>query len=346
MIQSPEFTQQVIALLERAGLSPAILSVQNCASGGNNRTYRLETVDGVFAVKKYFRQDGDTRDRLASEFSFLTYAKTAAPDMVPIPYSQDADAGMALYEFIDGVPLKASDITEKEITQAIQFFCALNKPQSKSRAVTLPQASEACFAIQDHLDLIGARIHGLKQIESTHPEDKAAKELVNYLSATWQKILNDVKSAAIAEGIDVAASLSNSQRCISPSDFGFHNALKMANGTIRFLDFEYAGWDDPAKMTGDFFSQLAIPIPANYFDHFVRAVMAPFSQPEVMIRRAQLLRSVYQVKWCCIALNVFIPVNLARRRFANPDLNVDNLKKLQLSKAEFLLQNLEQHNYA
>src|SRR5258708_29751946 len=41
--------------------------------------------------------------------------------------------------------------------------------------------------------------------------------------------------------------------------FGFHNALLRPSQELCFLDFEYAGHDDPAKMVGDFFSQPAIP---------------------------------------------------------------------------------------
>ena len=40
-------------------------------------------------------------------------------------------------------------------------------------------------------------------------------------------------------------------RVLSPSDFGFHNALRRPDGTIVFVDFEYFGWDDPAKMMAD-----------------------------------------------------------------------------------------------
>lgn len=344
MSQSKELKQQIIALFDKAELSANILSIHNCVNGGNNRTYKIETNDGLFAVKKYFRQSADKRDRLASEFSFLSYAKKVASEMVPRPYSQDEEAGMALYEFIDGTPLKASDITEKEITQAIQFFCALNQSQTKAQAVHLPRASEACFTIQDHLNLVGARIQSLQEIISDTLEDKAAQQLVRHLSAYWQLLLSELKQVAIDDSIDLTWALNDSQRAISPSDFGFHNALKVADGTIRFLDFEYAGWDDPAKMVGDFFSQLAVPISADHFDGFVQQVMTPFAQPDYLVRRAQLLRTVYQVKWCCIALNIFIPVNLARRRFANPELNVVDLKRTQLAKAESLLQKIGIYN--
>ena len=37
------------------------------------------------------------------------------------------------------------------------------------------------------------------------------------------------------------------QRTLSPSDFGFHNALLRGGREWVFLDFEYFGWDDPGQ---------------------------------------------------------------------------------------------------
>ena len=41
------------------------------------------------------------------------------------------------------------------------------------------------------------------------------------------------------------------RRSLSPSDFGFHNALLEADGRLTFVDFEYFGWDDPVKIVAD-----------------------------------------------------------------------------------------------
>ena len=38
----------------------------------------------------------------------------------------------------------------------------------------------------------------------------------------------------------------------SPSDFGFHNTILEDDGDLKFLDFEYFGRDDPAKLMADF----------------------------------------------------------------------------------------------
>ena len=60
---------------------------------------------------------------------------------------------------------------------------------------------------------------------------------------------------------------------MSPSDFGFHNALATPGGRLVFIDFEYAGWDDPAKLANDFFCQPAVPVDARFYDDFVARAM-------------------------------------------------------------------------
>jgi hypothetical protein len=328
------------ALLANAGVSASIQAVLPCNAGGNNRTYRLETTAGAFAVKQYFRHEGDTRDRLTAEFDFLQYAAKAAPGMEPAPLAMDSSSGLALYEFIEGHSYKPGEITWVQVGQAAKFFTALNNPAARRDAATLPTASEACFSITEHLKLIANRLDCLRAIEVASDQDRAAQTLIGKIHTRWLTLSDQVTAAYMLAGHDPSTPLEPAQRCISPSDFGFHNALAQTDGSPRFLDFEYAGWDDPAKMTGDFFAQLAVPVPANFFDRFVQETTAVFPRPEELVERARLLRPVYQVKWCCIALNVFLPVNLARRRFANPGLDEKALKQAQLAKAEFLFQSL------
>ncbi|MDO8788026.1 MAG: aminoglycoside phosphotransferase family protein [Sulfuritalea sp.] len=333
------------ALLAAANVCASIRSLVPCNAGGNNRTYRLETSAGVFAVKQYFRHEGDTRDRLAAEFDFLVYAAKAAPGMAPAPLAKSAANGLALFEFIEGCPYQAGEIAWEHVDSAARFFRALNDPVARMEAATLPLASEACFSITEHLNLIAARLDRLRTVDVTSNEDRAAQALTTQIHARWLELKDEVSAASRSIGPDPAAHLEPAQRCISPSDFGFHNALAQSDGTPRFLDFEYAGWDDPAKMTGDFFAQLAVPVPTDLFDRFVQEASAALPRPDELAERARLLRPVYQVKWCCIALNVFLPVNLARRKFADPTLDEDALKRAQLAKAATLFQSIATYDH-
>src|ERR1019366_5574171 len=122
-----------------------------------------------------------------------------------------------------------------------------------------------------------------------------------------------------------------------PSDFGFHNALMADDGTLRFLDFEYAGWDDPAKTVCDFFCQPACPAPLECYADFADAVAEATAHPALSRRRFDLLLPMYRLKWCCIMLNDFLPAGAGRRRFALHGLDVLERKEQQLHKAHAAL---------
>lgn len=334
-----ELESHIAALLSIAGRKARIESIETLTAGGNNRSYRVVTSDNVYVAKQYFSHVGDSRDRLGSEFTFLKYAEHAAPGCAPVALAEDRETGMALYQFVSGRSLRPGEVKLEHVNAAASFFCALNAATYRSVA-RVPVASEACFSIEEHLSLVEVRLERLQSLEQRVPEDRDARDLLEAIVSCWQDIKVAVHAGALVAGLNITEPLGPLQRCISPSDFGFHNALLQYDGQLRFLDFEYAGWDDPAKMTGDFFSQLAVPVPQEYFDHFAETCLAVFPQHEALMARADLLRPVYQIKWCCIALNVFLPVSLARRKFANPGLDERTLKRHRLVKVKPLLQSI------
>jgi len=329
---SAELERRIVALLGIAGIPSCGLSISTCSKGANNRTYRIETADGVFAAKEYFRHADDSRNRLFAETEFLKYANAKSPGRTPQLLASDAQAGLALLELVDGCPLTAGAVGKAHVESAIAFFRDLNLASSRLDA-ELPVAAEAAFSIVDQLKLIDARLGQLLSIEPHSTIDSAALEFARRLREVWTPLDADIRQDTMSEAIDDGAQ----HRCISPSDFGFHNSMVTTAGQVRFIDFEYAGWDDSAKTFGDFFAQLAVPVPIDYFDQFVLRCTNVLPEPAVAARRARLMRPAYQVKWCCIALNVFLPVHLARRKFANPGLNENALKVGQIEKAERLM---------
>jgi thiamine kinase-like enzyme len=131
---------------------------------------------------------------------------------------------------------------------------------------------------------------------------------------------------AINEVID------NNERCLSPSDFGFHNALLEKTGSLRFVDFEYAGWDDPAKLMCDFICQPELPVSETYGLQLMEEVIVSFDQPKPIKLRAERLIPVHRFKWCCILLNEFRAED--RRRRDHAGLDSENLLDQQLDKAK------------
>lgn len=327
-------TAGIVSLAAAAGLPASGLRIDACAGGGNNRVFIVHAGGDRFVAKYYFRHPSDTRDRLAAEYAFLEYAVGCGVRSVPRPLRRDPERGLALYEFIDGRRIEAPGLGARHADAAADFFLAINAPAFRAAAARLPAASEACFAIDEHLALVESRLARLDGIDGTATVDAQARAFVELLRSTWAGIRDGI-DAAVAEGRPGAqrAPLDEASRCVSPSDFGFHNALERPDGSICFLDFEYAGRDDPAKMAGDFFAHPAVPVPAAFKDAFIARTMAFAPDPSGLAARTRLLEPVFRTKWCCIMLNEFLPEAAQRRRFADPGADSEARRRIQLDKA-------------
>jgi len=69
----------------------------------------------------------------------------------------------------------------------------------------------------------------------------------------------------------------------------------------------------------------------------MNAALAYTGRRDALMLRARLLFPVFQMKWCCIVLNDFLPDSLARRRFADARLDEGERKAVQLEKARRML---------
>jgi thiamine kinase-like enzyme len=104
-----------------------------------------------------------------------------------------------------------------------------------------------------------------------------------------------------------------------------------ADRTLSFVDFEYAGWDDPAKLICDFSCQPERPITTEQAEQFSNTMATWLNSCDLMVR-AENLTPLYRVKWCCILLNEYLQEGRDRRMHSNS--SQLNLKEMQLSKAK------------
>jgi hypothetical protein len=193
----------------------------------------------------------------------------------------------------------------------------------------LPLASEACFSVAEHLATVDRRIERLRKIAPQSSRHEAAMAFVGErLVPAWVALRE--KTERTVSGKD--RTLARSERCISPSDFGFHNTIRSGDGHLRFFDFEYAGWDDPAKTICDFFCQPAVPVPNEWLPGVVERLRGAFGDDD-LAERVALLLPLFQTKWCCIMLNDFLPAGNQRRAFSNPDVRDESRWDKQLEKA-------------
>jgi hypothetical protein len=300
--------------------------------GRNNQVFRMIIGNVSFLLKAYFRHEKDPRDRLGTEYAFLSFVWSRGMRMIPRPIAADPVRSLGLYEFINGEKLSAGDIREEHIRQSLDFYFALNAAPDNPAARNLPNASEACFSICDHLSLVDRRLRRLLAIEPGNGFEAVHQFIHEELFKTWKDMKRNIMERAAEWGVDVDQRLSDEKRVLSPSDFGFHNAIIEPGGRLRFLDFEYAGWDDPAKMVCDFCCQPEVPIPPEYISFFQESVIAVSDEAEVLRKRIRFLLPVYRIKWCCIMLNDFLPVGNERRDFSNQR-SQEKRRSAQLQKA-------------
>lgn len=330
--------QPVYNLIKDAGLGEPI-KCSLLKGGGNNRVYRLTCSKKEALLKIYFRHPLDPRDRLKTEFTFLQFLWSAGIKVIPEPIACNYNIGVGLYEYIEGKRPKAGMVNREYIKQSVDFFNQINEKRHLAREIA--PGSEACFSIKEHIETVEKRLRRLEGIEIKTPADETAVYFVqNRLKPVWEDVKGHIEILARKEDIDLSNAIIEEDRCLSPSDFGFHNTI-LVGQTLKFIDFEYAGWDDPAKMVCDFFCQPEIPVPEVYLDDFVDGIKKTVSKKIRLKERIRLLFPLYQVKWCCIILNEFLSVDKGRRLFATEGLDLEAKKKTQLKKAMNTLSRIE-----
>ncbi len=309
--------------------------------GANNKTFRVDGGGRPLFLKVYFRDKADGRDRLAAEWRFVSMAWNHGMRSVVQPLAKDDDAGIALYEFAYGRRLERTEVNVAHIEQALTFVRRLATMQYAPDAQALPDASESCFTLNEHVQLVEQRVRKLAELEPMTATDHELMQFVsNELLPAWQSQIARLGRKAAAANMALDQPLPARDRCLSPSDFGFHNAVLEAGGRLRFVDFEYAGWDDPAKMVCDFFCQPAVPVPRQFLDSVASTVVEGLPNRAMHRHRIDMLWPIYRIKWCCIMLNIFTPVGAKRRGFAGPGQELENLKKTQLALARQTLRSL------
>ena len=277
----------------------------------NSKTFTLEAKNGEkFFLKNFINDPLNKHNRLKSEVCFTKYVTQNKKIKVPklIEYSEDSN--WILYQWIEGK--KITKINREHVENLIDFLININKIEDIRKDIDMPYASEASFTLNEHKSLVISKANQTKNIINNiihiKPEYKLSikKELD-------EKILF-IKDLFTKEEFNnkdlINYRLNNNQRCISPSDVGFHNIIE-SNGKIYYLDFEYAGIDDPCKLIVDLLLQPDYAIPCDFIDVLPNLIKSLKKDIPNLQKRIYLTFELYKVKWFCIIFNPIIKNRIA-----------------------------------
>jgi len=301
--------------------------------GRNNRVFRAEGPDGAVLIKHYFHNPSDARDRLDAEYSMLSFLHEHGIKNVPKPLLKDENAHTGVYGFLQGTPVNRDSVSENDVIALADLLYTMWDMRTVDTAQNLAFASDACFTLREYAHKVASRIASLSHLS---PDNLINRDVLNFVDNDLQPFFSIIHELCSADPILYDSALDTQFYALSPSDHGFHNAIRATDGTLYFVDFEYSGWDDPAKMLCDPLLQPDIPVPEQYHTLFIKKMQPLINVIPMHTDKISFIYTILSVKWCCILLNEFMPVSDARRKFSGniPD-DSRKLQQLELSRKLF-----------
>lgn len=335
----PDFAAPAANLLQQAGVADSLQSIHPLVGGRNNRVYCLHTCSGRYLLKQYFRHANDTRDRQRAELEFLQFCQRQGIDRVPHILAHDRPLGLTLMDWVDGRRIAPKELAGNSLAigEAVAFFRQLVEAGQRENPSGLALAADACPSLGQHIQQVRNRLEQMQASLAAQTGDELSAQALRFveteLAPRLKAAVDAVTSAALpSRYVDHATPVRD--MLPSPSDFGFHNALFTTNGFV-FLDFEYAGMDDPAKLLCDTLCQADMPIGMEHLPKLAQALCPTERSGEVqdMIASAELLLPLHRLKWCCILLNEFKKTDGDRRHFAAQGRGFADMRQRQLQKS-------------
>ncbi len=334
-VQDPELAPVAAGLIGQP-----IRLITSLGGGRNSRIYQAVGEDGTcYCLKRYFRHRLDGRARLETEFGVMHWLRAHGVEPIPRALGADETLGLAVYEWIEGDPVPPATVSEADVQAGVEFLAQLKALRGVQGSQDVAGASEACLSGEAAIRHIERRVDRLAALPREAPGVRdchafLAQELAPALrdTVTW------AKKAFECAAIPWETELDRMAQTLSPSDFGFHNALRRPDGRLVYLDFEYFGWDDPAKMLADFLLHPGMELSEPLKRQFAAGVLRNFAELKSLPERTVVMHRLCGLKWCTILLNEFVPEHLARRRFADgADTLDDQVLAVQLGKAKQML---------
>jgi len=263
-------------------------------SGNRHGVFLLERADRREVLKLHESSVVGRRDSFAHELLMHSFYAKEARQSVPALLAADEGSRAILFEWVEGSSGKPAGNAADAIGRMADFLIQTNEPEvlQRARHGGLPAASEQGLSPTEHWQCAKSRVDALLDLE---PKDDLVAAMQAFVRAQVLPFLHEVKPESGPASSPI----------LSPSDFGFHNVIRRADDSLCFIDFEHAGWDDPAKLVADFILQPDAPLSVAMARTFLGAICRGAAFDADLPENVVPLLPIQKAKWTTIILNVF-----------------------------------------
>ncbi len=323
--------------IAEAGLETTITDATVIGGGRNSQVFRITTSRGSLVLKHYI-----DLYRLQAESAAFQFLQGQGVTSVPEVHFIDEEHQIAIYTFIEGDVVRTANLTTQDFRDCVTFVEDLKRVGQTEEAAGFGNAAEGFFQLLQIEENIRLRLERLEKSAKDSPlESELNIFLRKEFRPAYKRIRLDARSMYGTMRLPIDQNISKEERILSPSDFGFHNATRGRDGMV-FYDFEYFGWDDPAKLISDFLLHPGMDIPQEARVGFARAVIETMEDP-LLPHRLDALLPLFGLKWCMILLNEFLRTDYERRQFAGESKDRRIVLEQQLDKACAMLKTAQHY---
>ncbi len=292
--------------------------VQRVSGGFNNAIYRVEVDDQAIACKLLV---ADERQRASREVAALRALEDAGLDIAPRPLGIDKTCTRlpfpaVLYRWLPGNPLPTK-LSQEHLTALLE---SIHQVQSLPRSYPLDHAWFHWFAFQPYLEEMETFLprYG-PYLKALDPEGTSLCQRI-------ENLLNRCAEIVAVTSVDPGSEVIQLRLC--RVDCNLANAVLGPDGRLRWVDWEYSGWGDPALELADYRWHAGS---AGLSEEQHRTMRENTPHPEDdpgFEERLTVWDALIVTRWCLLTLRTLWTAHngLDRLRLSQPDLDPDHLR--------------------
>jgi len=306
-----------------------IANIQSINTGMNNQLLKVTDTDGnQYVLKQYIK---DERKRMWREYNAIKYLRSQNIKNIPLAHWCNQKLQVAVYSFEPGLTRSATDLTHIEVTKMADFLARLHTTSVKSSSFEFPPAVLACFSLSDYVKNINYRLNKfLEHMQNPHPL------LASCFNTSELIVLFDRLKAKALVGLtsdEIDSELPLKNRRLSPIDFGPHNMLFTSDGRECFIDFEYFGLDDPARVLAEFqMHDRSSLLDHKLKQHFRNQYLHKVNASKDFEKHLAHVEQITSVEWLSIYLWSITPEKVSHRKFSDASFNEESYLQTQIDK--------------